>query len=294
MVSWLALSLLSALFYGLTNAIDKQIVGKHLKDYKACIFIAVCFDIFYAFLIALFMGFSFSTSVYSVAAIISGALGTLGGIIWYYSLRKENVSVVTAIGASGPLYTFLLAVLFLGESLALSQVIGIVMLVAGSMVVSIKSWQIKIPGRMRLLPAFLMAFIWGASSIFTKYSLGGLSFWQSIITRQIGNFMVVLPIGLLLIRQKRLGAGVLNGRNLSFFGASEAAVLVGLVLFVLAASLGPISLISAVGSITPLLTLFWIFLLGRNHIATNELGRENLKPLLMGALLIMGGIYLIS
>lgn len=290
-MDWLALSLLSAAFYGLSNAIDKQIVERHLHDHRACIFIAVCFDVFYALLMALFMGFAFTPSIHSLAAIISGALGTLGGIIWYYSLRKENVSVVTAIGASGPLYTFLLAVLFLGESLALSQVVGIVLLVAGSVIVSMKNGGAA-AGK-AVLPAFLMAFIWGASSIFTKYSLAGLSFWHSVITRQIGGVMVVLPIGLLLVRRKKLRAMTM-GRNLAFLGASEAACIVGLVLFVLAASLGPISLISAAGSVTPLLTLFWIFLLRGNHVAISELGPENLKRIVIGTAIIMGGIWLIS
>lgn len=289
MVGWLALSLLSVLFYGLTNAIDKQIVGKHVRDHRVCIFVAVCFDIFYALLIALFVGFAFTPSIYSLAAIISGALGTLGGIIWYYGLRKESVSIVSAIGASSPLYTFLLAVFLLGENPTGSQVAGIIVLVAGSAIVSMKDG----PGKFGkgVLPAFLMALMWGTQSIFTKYSLGGLTFWQSVITRQIGNFLVVLPIGLLLARQKKL---MVNGRDLAFFGASEAAVMIGLIFFVLAASLGPISLVSAVGAIAPLLTLFWIFLLGRNHVAVKELGWENLKPVLIGALLIMGGIYLIS
>lgn len=67
-----------------------------------------------------------------------------------------------------------------------------------------------------------------------------------------------------------------------------------MVVVTLASSLGPISLVSAAGAVQPLFVLLWLFLLGRRHVSSHETGLDNLKPVALGTILIMGGIYLIS
>lgn len=47
-------------------------------------------------------------------------------------------------------------------------------------------------------------------------------------------------------------------------------------------------------AVQPLFVLFWIFLLGKRHLSAHETGIENIKPVALGTVLIMGGIYLIS
>ncbi len=294
-MNWLALSILSAAFYGLSSTLDKQIIGKYRLDPKACVFLAVCFDVLYGVLIAVFAGFKFTPSVYSLAAFMAGMVGIGGGIIWYFVIREENVSIISAIISSTPLYTFLLSVLFLKEVLAWQQVVGICLVVLGAILVSVrfeKRVSRNVLSRM-LLPAVLAAFLWGASSVFAKYSLSGLNFWDSVVISQAGNLVGVLPVGLLAFRAsgRKMFA---TGKPLVLIGASEAVVIAGLLTFRLAATTGAISLVSAASAAQPLFVLFWIFLLRKHHTAAREVGLENLKSVALGTALIIGGIYLIS
>lgn len=295
-MNWLPLSILSAAFYGLSSTLDKQIMGKYRMDPKACVFLAVCFDVCYAILIAIFAGFRFVPSVYSLAAFMAGLIGIGGGVIWYFTIKEENISMVSAIVASAPLYTFLLSVVFLKEVLSWQQVGGIFLVVLGSVLVSIRREKTKTSRNVlskMLLPALLVSFLWGTSSVFAKYSLSGLNFWDSVVISTAGNLIGVLPVGFLAF--KASGRKMFGSRTpLALIGASEAAVIVGLLLFRIAASTGSISLVSAASATQPLFVLLWIFILRNHHTAAREIGLENLKSIALGTALIIGGIYLIS
>lgn len=292
-MDWLALSILSSVFFALSNVIDKQIVGRYLRDPKACVFLAVCFDTIYALLIAVATGFVLQPSRYFLAALLSGIVYVVEVMIYFFSIKHENVSMVIAILMSSPLYTLLLAVLFLGERVTVAQAAGILLVVAGSMVVSVRKGEGRHTVSGMLLPSVVASFLLGASAVLVKYSLASLSFYDSVVARQIGSFLAVLPIGIILV-MRQSGGQFRNPKPVLFSGASEAVFMVGMMVFTLASSLGPISLVSAAGAVQPLFVLFWIFLLGKRHLSAHETGIENMKPVALGTILIMGGIYLIS
>lgn len=292
-MDWLALSILSTVFFALSNVIDKQIVGRYLRDPKACVFLAVCFDTLYALLIAVATGFVLQPSRYFLAAALSGIVYVVEVMIYFFSIKNENVSMVIAILMSSPLYTLLLAVLFLGERVTVAQAAGIFLVVAGSIVVSVRKGEGRHTVSGMLLPSVVASFLLGASAVLTKYSLTTLSFWDSVVARQMGSFLAVLPIGIILV-MRQSGGQFQNPKPVLFSGASEVVFMIGMVMITLASSLGPISLVSAAGAVQPLFVLLWLFLLGRRHVSSHETGLENMKPVALGTILIMGGIYLIS
>ncbi len=291
-MDWLALSILSSVFFALSNVIDKQIVGRYLRNPAACVFLAVCFDTLFALLIAVATGFVFQPSRYLLAAVLAGVVYVAEVLIYFFSIKNENVSMVIAILMSSPLYTLLLAVLFLGERVSVAQAAGIILIVAGSIAVSVRKDENKRMVSAMLLPSVAASFLLGASAVLTKYSLTTLSFWDSVVARQMGSFLAVLPIGFLLLT--RGGRRLQNLKPVLFSGASEAVFMIGMVVVTLASSLGPISLVSAAGAVQPLFVLLWIFLLGKRHASSHETGLENMKPVILGTILIIGGIYLIS
>ncbi len=226
----------------------------------------------------------------------------------FFAFKKENASIVSAIISSGPLYTLVLAVLFLGESTTPAQLLGIILLVAGTVAVSLKPRVSSSSPNKRMLagmiaPAILAAFLFGAVAVFVKYSLTGMNFQESFITRQAGAVIALLPVGFLLLKNNSTRFGVFFpkkknkkiAKSLLFVGLAEIGVMGSVLLFTLAASLGPVSSVNAVMSTMPLFVVLWMFLLRKQlPFANEEIRHENLKSLLLGTLLIIGGIYLVS
>jgi len=70
-------------------------------------------------------------------ALLAGAVGGLGAILFFYALRDGKVSVVLPISACYPVLTILMAVLLLKEEVSLVQGLGIAFAVTGVLLLSL-------------------------------------------------------------------------------------------------------------------------------------------------------------
>jgi bacterial/archaeal transporter family protein len=72
-------------------------------------------------------------------AIVAGACGAIALVCFYGAISAGgDVSTVAAISAVYPAVTFILAVLFLGDSLTLTKAAGIALVVGGVVLLSVK------------------------------------------------------------------------------------------------------------------------------------------------------------
>lgn len=69
-------------------------------------------------------------------AAVASVLVGLGTIALLYAMRERETSDVVALTASYPLVTLVLAVLFLGEALSVSRVIGVLAIAIGAYLLS--------------------------------------------------------------------------------------------------------------------------------------------------------------
>ena len=74
--------------------------------------------------------------VISFGGFISGFLGL---ILYYKAIKVGDVSVVAPIASISPLWSSLLAIMFLGESLTLAKALGTVLVVAGVVLITLSS-----------------------------------------------------------------------------------------------------------------------------------------------------------
>jgi len=70
-------------------------------------------------------------------AIISAVLVVIGSLILYYALYKGKASIVVPLSSIGPAITVALSILFLKETLTVSQMIGIAFIIIGIILLSI-------------------------------------------------------------------------------------------------------------------------------------------------------------
>jgi transporter family protein len=70
-------------------------------------------------------------------AVLAGVAGSIGSIFFYLALRQGKASVVVPLTALYPLITVALSVLFLKEELSAVKILGIVLALAASILLSL-------------------------------------------------------------------------------------------------------------------------------------------------------------
>lgn len=134
---WWIYALLSALFASLTAVFGKTGVKGVDADLATAIRTVVI--LFLAWGIVLFKGTATAIQHLSkqniVFLLLSGAATGLSWIFYYKALQAGKLSQVAPVDKLSVVFTILLAVIFLGESLSVKEGIGVAMIVAGTFVI---------------------------------------------------------------------------------------------------------------------------------------------------------------
>ena len=152
------------------------------------------FSIFQMLLLALLGIFLFSAAhigAYTIElAVVIGLLGSIAALCFSKGLQVGNIAIIALISNAWGAVTAVLGYIFLGEALSSLQALYIVMIIAGTIFVSINLQNMRKYGAKKthigIEFAFASMLAWGI----------GL-FLMSILTQQVGwfsaGFMVMIP-----------------------------------------------------------------------------------------------------
>jgi uncharacterized membrane protein len=297
-VDWFLFALIGAASLAITGIIDKFILGRYVTSHIAYLIALIILQQIFALGILLFFGtgFVYPQSVYAMAA------GSAQVVLWASYLRAlqvEEVSRVSAMVYVYPIFVFLGAYLFLGESLTLRYYAGGVLLVISALLISYRPPVHG--GPIILSPAlkYMLSF-WifsAAYAIAAKYLLSFMDEWHLIMWSSFGNLVIVLPI--LIEKEIRSEAiGYFRGGRYLLAGllADEIFDFLGRGALIFAYALGSVALVSSVAALQPFITLVYVILMGMfiPGILVEELDSKTLALKLSALLLIIIGVYLVS
>ena len=128
-------ALLAALTWGCVPILEKLGLAKipvFAGLFYRCIGVMLGFGLLLLFKFNIIKD-SFGGMSYSWIYLIAGGFlaSFVGQIFFYHALKSGEASRVTPLAATFPLITFVLGVLFLGEKITLSKVIGMLCVIAG-------------------------------------------------------------------------------------------------------------------------------------------------------------------
>ena len=241
-----------------------------------------------------------STLVNNTSALASGACIAFAVILLQRTLYTEEVSRVVPITQSSPVFTVLLALLILDESLSIIQCIGITATVLGSILITLKldSNTSRIFLHKSFYPLMFSAFLFGSASVAGKFAVEQL---PVLYTQGLRN----VTFGLILLLYASRSEVFTEVKGL-IHKRSPALILVmvnqfvtaqvGSIMLLWALSLGPASLVTAVAASRALiafmyricLTMTWGNLLGEDTSSDSVLIK------LLSTALIVVGIAAIS
>lgn len=299
-MTWLIYSIIPALLWASVNYIDKYLIEKFCKGLN--VGALVLFSSFIGIPVSIFI-FAFNPGVFDIGIFemfiltLSGNLFLLGTVFYLYALSKDETSTVAPQLLMIPVFSGLFSYLFLGEKLSFVQIVGIIIVILGSMLLStdvkdLKKPKIKFP--IFVLMVFSSAFLALNAVIFKFGVVSEVSFWTVAFWEHIGFIFFGLACFLFIQSYRKEfiyliktnGAGVLSLNVLN-----ETLTIIGNFSFHYATLLAPIAIVETVTEgIQPLFVILYGILL---TIFFPQIINENIeRKSLLQKILAIGIMYI--
>jgi len=300
-MSWLVFALSGPILWAISTHLDKYLVEKYFKDSNVAVML-----VFTALTGALTLPFiawhdpaALALPAASATLIAFSGLLYMGAMLFYLrALQSEEASVIAPFYQASPLFGYVLAYAVLGETLTGVQMIGGILVVTGTLLVSWRSGaQQGFKARTTALMLACALALAVSSLIFKAFSLRD-EFWPTTFWMFAGQALFgVLLLAIGPFRRQFVNLLRSNlGALLTVNAVNELVNLGGSLGMRYALTLAPLSLVQAVGSTTSLfvfgfgvaLSLLWPSF-GRESVSSRDLIRKG-----GAALLVCAGIVLIT
>ncbi len=293
---WISIALVTAATLAVVNLADKRLLDRNLPSLE-CLYAWVAFAlvVYIVVAVAVFGVPVDTTPPYVLAALGSGLALGIGYALLFVALKVDEASRAVAISQVYPIVVAILAVPFLGERLNAFQWGAILVVVLGTILISLPASPrgLVAPGLSRGVPASVASGLFIGVGIFAaKVALAESSSITVFIYQQVGTLLAFLPFCRPRVCAQLVGA-MRNPQTVALLTVGEGllpVVVVGGAL--LATQLGPVSLVSAFLATTPM----FVFLLAttlsqrRWQLMQEAIHRQALVLKLAAILMIVAGV----
>jgi uncharacterized membrane protein len=301
-MSWLVFALSAPVLWAISTHLDKYLVDRYFHD--GDVGALMVFTALAGIVLMPFIWF-YDSGVMRIplrdGALIACAGMLYMGAIYFYlrALQTDDASVVAPFFQAGPVFGYILGYLVLGEVLAPVQILGGILIVIGTLFVSIRPSESLPTFKFRLVALMLTcALVLALSSLIFKVFAVRDAFWTTTFWMYAGQ--AVFGFVLLTIpRFRRQFVGLLKtnaGAVLAVNGANELINIGGGLGARYALTLAPLSLVQAVTSTTTLFVFAISFALAAflPTIGGEDFSRANLLRKAGAAVLVTIGVALVN
>jgi drug/metabolite transporter, DME family len=216
--------------------------------------------------------------------VLAGLVGTVCGRLFrFLAIERVGASVSTALINLNPMIATVLAIVLLGESVTMPIVVGTLVIVLGTILLSLSGQEMGFRPRLLWLP-ILSATFFGTVSILRKLGLGGAG---PVIGTALNVTTAALAIAAFMLATGQREAMIARGRPLAYFVAAGLMENTAVFLNIVALGMGTVSVVTPLYGSSPIfvLLLSLVFLRGVEALTARVVA---------GTVLIVLGIYLIS
>lgn len=292
---WILLSLLAPFLWAVSNLVDSELVDKHLKDPLAIIAIAGLFNIIPSVFFFAFTGFPVPPAPVILLSILGGALYIYGLIPYLYALKSSSATSVLLMWNLYPVIAAVMAWFILSERLGMYQYVAVGVLVLSSMIAAYERSSGKI-AIYALALTILGTIIEAAQSIVEEHVYNIAAFWDAFPWVFFGGFVAAVTLFIVrpsisksllkTVKTDLRKVFILNETLDTAAGWSKS----------LALSLGPVSLVNALGGFQPFFIMGLLFLpFVRKHVGERQhLTKGQMFQFILAGLLGVIGVWLIA
>ncbi len=299
---WLLFAFSGPVLWAISTHIDKYLVDRFFKDGDTAVLMlfTALIGAFMLPLIWLFKPQVFSLDLTDTAVMTASGIFYMGAMLFYLrAIQSEEASVVAPLFQASTLLTFLLAYLFLGETLGVLEILGGILIVSGALLLSFDRRSGFSRFKTRLVLLMLAAtFVLALSSVLFKFFAVRDDYWVTTFWITVGE--AIFGLGIASVPGYRRQFVALFRRSpgavVAINAANELINLGGSMGVRFASLLAPVALVSAISSTATLFVfVFGIFLTA----FAPRLGREDLSRGVLlqkgaAALLVAAGVALVN
>ncbi len=208
-------------------------------------------------------------------------------LLTYKGIDAIGVAITDPIRASTPLFSAIMAIIFLGENITLPIVAATIMIIAGIILLSWRSGSMKLAGSAVYLwyPIGASALA-GASQVVRKFGLAAVPhpFLAAAVT---ASSSLVVSILTMWYVEKTQETWKMNRQCFGWFLAAGITVSLAMICIYYALDLGKVSVVIPISSTGPLFSLIL------TAIFLRDVERVTLR-IVVSAAMIVGGVLMIS
>lgn len=127
------------------------------------------------------------------AAVSAGILGAIGYVCFFAGMTRGTVGLVGTIAAASPVLTVVLSVAFLGETLGVLQILGIITAVGCVLILSVDRRRASVSRRLAVVLSLGSFFVWGLWAFLVKGSVDALGEGDLFLLLGSGYLGVSVP-----------------------------------------------------------------------------------------------------
>ncbi len=303
-MNWLLIALINPLAHSISNHFDKYLLSKHIKG--GTVGALIVFTSLFAFvalpvIAILRTDVLSSVSIYQgIILIFNGALVSVAVALYLYALNLDEASYVAPFFQFVPVFGFTLGYLLLGEGLSKYQLVAALLIVFGSLLLSIEFTKAQPKFKTKVIA--LMAgssFFYALNAVVFKFIAVEQGFLDSLFWDMLGKFLfgVVIFVFVRKYRQQFLDLIRLSGAKITILNIlSQVIELIGELSIILAVLLAPIALVQSVGVMQPLFVLLiGVFLtLYFPRYVKEEMSHKHLAQKFIGIFIVMMGVLILT
>jgi drug/metabolite transporter (DMT)-like permease len=298
-MSWLFFALLAPVVLTISNFTDKYIVGSAVKDYRGVVLMQSIVGFIVGTIFWFATGFPTLPVVDSIIVLSTGVLSTFGAAFYFKALRDEDTSYVIFMIQLLPIFVIIFSFLFLKETVSFKQFLGFLIVLLSSLALSTdkETKSIRLSQSFWLLIS--MDFLFALAAVLIKFAIDVTSFSQILSFESWGigiGGVILYSLSPTIRKSFNKIIKTVRRRVMSIMFVNEILYVISKSLTYFAYSIGPVALVSVVGSTQVFFGILfgWILTLLLPHIFSEKTDKKYLIKKLGFAFCVILGIFLIS
>jgi drug/metabolite transporter (DMT)-like permease len=293
---WIFIAFIGPIFHGFANVLDNYLANKLFKNVWTLAFYATLFNILFLPLVLIIEIPGIPTLSIIPFLLIVGVIDILYLFPYYKALQNDDTSIISALFSLGKIFVPFFAFLLVGEKLQLTQYLGFLIIILGSVSLTLNNHRI-----LRLSKSFFYmlfcSILLALEAVVYKYIFEHVGWSTGFVWAT--PVSTVLALGFLFIpriRQDIIRHAKDIKRNIPIFVSMEFLTFGGTVAATYAISLVPVTLKESISAFEPFFPLFYALVLGRffPHLFREHIDRRSvIKKLLIFGIMIIGIILVV-
>lgn len=303
-MNWFLIALLPPALWSITNHFDKYLLSKYFKGGGVgamMVFSSIIGMLLLPFIYLLHPEVVNSFDPKYLLISLNGFLYVLAVLPYFYALQKDEASIAVPLFQMVPVFSFFLSYLVLGETLTHNQIIGGLIIILGTVLISLDLTvhkKIKFKKEVFLWMA-LSSLLFAVNFLFFKYFAISAHFWVTSFWEYIG-FAIFASLLLVFVKPYRDEfVNVMKSNRASVLtinGVNEVVNIIAKAAFNFASLLAPVTLIWIVNGLQP----FFVFIYGvlltllLPKISQENITRKALIQKIIAIIIMFVGTYIIN